>query len=220
MHRLRGVTLMTDRLREETIKDALVTLLIFRSHATAAQRIHERPGPRDVGPGFLEKGTIRGVPEIFSEEINELTVAVVFGNRVSSARVDTAGDLSIIELESRKPVDEIADLAVVTEAEQRSGCKCSITDPGALVRSRARLKPGCVAIDEDVGESGANRLADSRCRWRKIDLNKIERPLPLGCRQCKLAGKCRRRTGAMQWDRDIDNAFAVRGKVELVGKDP
>src|SRR4029079_6264248 len=37
MHRLCGVTLMTDRLREETIKDVLVTLQIFRSHATAAQ---------------------------------------------------------------------------------------------------------------------------------------------------------------------------------------
>jgi hypothetical protein len=73
------------------------------------------------------------VPVVLSYEIDELTVTVVFRNRVSAAPVDTAWDLPVLELEAGIPVDELTYFPVLTESQEGGGRECSVANPLSFV---------------------------------------------------------------------------------------
>ena len=127
---------MTDRLREEAIKDALVTLLIFRSHATAAQRIHERPGPRDVGPGFLEKPEASRYATVRDEFRHDLYASI----QLSMAQhhidyIPGAAELGDFDATSTTiavtPADELGRLP--QPSSQTYTSRCSFATAGTIV---------------------------------------------------------------------------------------
>src|SRR5947208_1986246 len=82
--------------------------------------------------------------------------------RIDAARVDAARHFAALVLVVGEPAGERFRFAGMAEAKESGSDERAVADPGALVGARAGLQRGAVAVDEEVGEVGSDRVIDDR----------------------------------------------------------
>src|SRR5439155_7904731 len=129
-------------------------------------------------PPALDRRAIAALPVVLGDQIDELAVAVVLRHRIRAARVHAAWDLAVPVLVGAKPLDEVAHLLGMTEAQERGAGQRAVADPRALVGARSGLDRRPVAVDEDEGELRAHGVRDVARRGRQLDRDAVERAPP------------------------------------------
>src|SRR5208282_3694835 len=83
---------------------------------------------------------------------------VILRDGIGAARVDTTGNLAVLELKGRIPAQVVGRNRFMAEAQQRFRDHCAITDPRASIGSRSWPDDRTIAADEQLRECGAQRV--------------------------------------------------------------
>ena len=140
--------------------------------SVAAERVHVGDGRRDVRPHALDQRAVAGVSVVLGDQPDELPVAVVLGDRVRPLVARAAGDLAVLVLERREPLDEVAHDVRMPHPEQRRRRERAVADPGTIVVARARLDRAAVAIDADpmdLRRDGLGNVGERGCRGEVME---------------------------------------------------
>ena len=164
VHRFGRVALVADRLRDHAVEGSV---LVSRGHALVTEPVDESDHSADRGQHALHERAISRVPVVLGDEVDELPMAVVLGNRVGSRRADATRDVAVLADRLRVPLDEFAHDLILTESQQRLRRERSVADPGALVRSGARVDGLVVAVEKNVAALRLDALREPRLR-RKV----------------------------------------------------
>ena len=157
VHGLGGIALVADRRRQQTKIGRVLRSAPLGRAPLGAQCVHVSHGCAHVWPYRFDRGAIVRQAQVLGSQEDEFAVAVVLGHRVRTAAVDTARDFPVGILECGEPFQVVLHRIAHARAEQRRGRERAVADPRALIRTRARLDAGAVAVHEHKAELGLER---------------------------------------------------------------
>ena len=131
MARLAGVALMADGFRHQPAIGAVIALAIVIGQALLAQGVDVIDRAQHMRPHLAQETDIARIAVILHQRVDQLAMAVMLGDRIGTAGIDTAGHLAIGELVGCVPLQELAHLFGVAHAEQRRRGQGAIANPGA-----------------------------------------------------------------------------------------
>jgi len=177
-----GVALVADRFGKQAEERLVLLLAVLIGHAAVAKRREVVHGHQHAGPQVVDQADVVREAVVLGDSVDELSVAVVLGRGIGAAAVDAARDLAVRELLRRVPLEEGAHLGWEAELQKRGRLQRAVANPCARVGPGPRLQHVVVAVDQDVGESGLERVDDLLCIGGQPDVHAPEQVSPARCR--------------------------------------
>ena len=195
VHRLGRVSLMADGLGDQPVAGPLLrgSRLVDRGFPLGAKALDVAHRLHHQIPLGTQPGPVMRETENLHDQIDHLSVAVIFHGRIGAARIDHTGNLAARELELGIPVGIRLHLVLDAQLQQGGGGQRAVANPGPVVIARPRLNAGPDLVDEDVRQIRFDRVDDGLGGGGQPDVKAVEHRFPhLPGRRMGTAGVIRR----------------------------